>query len=885
MRPLVGFCLVFAAVGACASPPSRPQVRMPRLGVSFEKNTGRWPKQVEFVARTGQGTLFLTRREMVLALRGKGKAAALRLKLQGANPRVAAVGVKKLPGIVNYFLGNDPGKWRTNIPTYSGVRMAGIYPGIDLVTYGAGKGGALEYDFVVKPGADPRRIRLALSGAKSLKARNGALVASTACGDVLLNRPYAYQTVAGVRKQVACSYTLERNRVAFQVARYDTARPLVVDPVLEYSVCLGGVASEYGLGLCVDGSGAAYVTGYTFSAAFPTSSGAYSVSHNGGGNDAFVAKLGSGGTRLDFSTFLGGSGGDYGKGIAVDRTGAAYVAGQTYSTDYPSTVGAYDTSLDGSTDAVVTKLSPAGNVLAYSTFLGGAGHEDASDIAIDSDGSAFAVGCTQSTNFPTSVGAHDTTLIGGQDAFVTKLTPDGSSLTFSTYLGGTGWTTGTAIAIDSSSAVYITGIAGAGFPTTGGAYDISHNGYEDAFVTKLNTSGTGITYSTFLGGAYADFGLDIAVDGAGAAYVTGATQSSNFPTSTLAYDRSRNGNTDAFAAKLSPDAKTLAYSTFLGGSLADYGHAIAVDSNGAAHVAGQTASTDFPTSGGAFDPSNNGETDAFIIKITPDGRSLACGTYLGGASSDGANSIALDMTGDVYITGWTQSSGFPSTSAGFETSYAGGGDAFIAKIANALRMSTTITAIDTDGCVGDIVPLIALLSRSDTLVALAGKSIFFTVDGTPAGSMTSDLDGRAQVYYTVPSGASIRTIRASFAGDATFAPSAQAAVLTVNASVATSIFVPDRVGTVTGTVVLKGYLYRTVARTFIAGQAVSFSVAGTAVGSAVTDPGGQAQCAWTMDAGAVSRLIAVHYAGGGEFNPALAPAFWLHRQWRQRCTW
>ncbi len=449
-RPLALLACTAAAAVAVASPaaPAR-RVATPNLPLTFEKNTGHYPREVQFVARSGAGTLFLTRREAVLALRKGEKAAALRLKLQGSNTKVVASGLDRQPGIVNYFIGNDPKQWCANVPTYSRVKLTGVYPGVDLVYYGAGRSRTLEYDFVVKPGADPSRIRMSVSGAKSLRTAGGRLVASTSCGDVTLNRPYAYQTINGKRTQVACSFTLERNSVAFQVARYDTSRPLVVDPTLEYSTFLGGDSYDYGFAVAVDASGAAYVTGRTQSTTFPTTPGAFRTSCTGS-YDAFVTKLAADGKSLAYSTYVGGSGTDRAYSIAVDSAGSAYITGETWSIAFPTTPGAYSTSLADWRDVFITKLSPSGAALAYSTYLGAEDEDTGYGIAVDGSGSAYVTGTTLSLSFPTTTGAYSTQNSGEDEAFITKLSADGSALAYSTYLGGAGYESGNAIAVDGS---------------------------------------------------------------------------------------------------------------------------------------------------------------------------------------------------------------------------------------------------------------------------------------------------------------------------------------------------------------------------------------------------------------------------------------------------
>ncbi|MCX6360990.1 MAG: SBBP repeat-containing protein [Armatimonadetes bacterium] len=497
--------LAGAAVVAQTGPARRVALRTVAGGLRFERNIGQVDKRVKYFSRGAGGTLFLTTDEAVLALPGRpvaetvqraaafarpeprrrGPGAVLRMKLVGANRLAPAAGLGRLPGITNYLIGKDPTKWRTNVPSFGRVRFAGVFPGTDLVYYSAPRSGAspggVEYDFVVRPGGDPGRIRVAFEGARSLRvAANGDLVARTAAGDVRWKRPYAYQTVAGKRVRIAAAYDLQGKHAAFRLARYDRTRPVVVDPVLLYSTFLGGSGDDATWsGIAVDNDGAAYVTGESRSADFPTSSGAYDTSHNGD-DDAFVTKLNATGTAVAYSTFLGGSVGDQGRGIAVDSSGAAFVTGSTQSTDLPTTSGAFDRSFGGNEDAFVAKLNAAGTALVYSTYLGGSGIEKGLAAAVAGDGSAYLTGFTESADFP----------------------------------------------------------------TTAGAYDVSHNGNADAFVVKLNAGGTALTYSTLIGASYIDYGCAIAIDSGGSAYVTGFTALGSFPTTAGAWCRTPIGGYD-----------------------------------------------------------------------------------------------------------------------------------------------------------------------------------------------------------------------------------------------------------------------------------------------------------------------------------------------------
>ncbi|HET9866492.1 MAG TPA: SBBP repeat-containing protein, partial [Nitrospira sp.] len=429
---------------------------------------GQIDPQVDFISRGSGYTLFLTPREAVLALRASSGApttgaaqndhestatAVLRMKFVGSETRPQVTAQEELPGKVNYLSDKDPNRWRTGISTYAKVAYQNVYPGVDLVYYGNQQ--QLEYDFIVRPGTDPDIIALSFEGADQLEVdAQGELVLRAGSGEIRQRKPLIYQEVDGARHEVAGSYRLKgRNTVGFQLADYDASRPLVIDPVLVYSTFLGGGRLDQGADIAVDSSGSAYVTGATDSVEFPTTVGAFDTTHNGGFDDVFVTKLNPSGSALVYSTFLGGSGNDSGFSIAVDTTGSAYVTGiAAFSPNFPTTVGAFDTTFNGIHDVFVTKLNPTGSALVYSTFFGGDSSDIGRGLAVDISGNAYVTGETFSPNFPTTVGAFDTTFNGdGEfDAFVTKLNPSGSALVYSTFLGGSDSNFGHDIAVDAS---------------------------------------------------------------------------------------------------------------------------------------------------------------------------------------------------------------------------------------------------------------------------------------------------------------------------------------------------------------------------------------------------------------------------------------------------
>jgi hypothetical protein len=682
------------AVLAAASTQAAAIETFTTMPLYFEPNQGQTEAQVKFLSRGAGHTLFLTRSKAVLVLPRRDpehRQIVVDMAYVGANRQPQISGREELTGRVNYFIGDGARRWHTNIATYGKVLYRELYPGIDLVYYG--RQGRLEYDFVVRPGADLRRIVLGFSGVERLEVDpQGDLVLHTDLGVIRQRKPMVYQEIGGARREVSGSYVLQgTHRVGFKVAAHDASRPLIIDPVLFFSTYLSGSGGDLGYAIAADSAGNAYVTGYTASTNFPTTPGAFQTSI-GGGSDAFVTKLNpTGAAPLVYSTYLGGGGGDIGYGIAVDSAGNAYATGFTNSTNFPTTPGAFQTSSAGNT-AFVAKLNPAGSALVYSTYLGGGGpcpaptcSDGGRGIAVDSLGNAYVTGNTYSTSFPTTPGAFQATSPGGNNAFVTKLNPAGSApLLYSTYLGGSGDDDGRGIAVDSQGNAYVTGITySTDFPTTAGAFQTTYAGGGDAYVTKLNPAGSAqLLYSTFLGGSLTDFAQGIAVDSAGNAFVTGGTESTNFPTTAGAFRTTRAGGFDAYVAKLNPAGSApLVYSTYLGGTSNDAGYGIAVDGVGNAYATGLTNSTDFPTTVGAVQGAAGGSSDAFVTKLNPAGSApLIYSTYLGGTDVDFGQGIALDGLANAYVTGHTYSTNFPTTPGAFQAASGGSPDAFVAKI-------------------------------------------------------------------------------------------------------------------------------------------------------------------------------------------------------------
>ncbi|MCX6827179.1 MAG: SBBP repeat-containing protein, partial [candidate division Zixibacteria bacterium] len=574
------------------------------MPLAFTQNDGQWPDSILYRANAGGVTMWFTATgayyefiRQINSSEGENpdpigqtprglhngpdslEIMMLKASFVGANLFPQALGGNLMEYKCNYFFGNDPSQWRTDVPNYESIILKGVYPGIDLTYYGNGH--QMEYDFVVRPGADYSQIQIEYEGAEGLAlADDGALVVKTKWGEIRELAPVVYQEVGGSRQPVTAEYVIQSDHTfGFCLgSEFNSSLAVVIDPVLVYSTYLGGSGNDEGGDIAVDASGAIYVMGSTGSTNFPMiwKGSGYDHNYNGSYSDVFVTKLPPSGDTLIYSTYLGGNSDDWGYGIAIDGSGAAYLTGWTASLNFP-THNAYQATHQGDNyDAFVTKLSSDGDMLVYSTYLGGSGIDNRGlDIAVDAFGSAYVTGTTYSTDFPA----------------------------FSAYQG-------------------------------------TNQGSGDAFVTKFSSSGSNLVYSTYLGGSANDEGNGIAVNGSGSAYVTGFTESSNFPTVNY-YQGIYQGNTDVFVTKLTVAGDSLIYSTYLGGDSSDIGYGIAVDASGSAYVTGYTKSTDFPTLNpvqGTLRDSSDLDTlrylDVFVTKVTPTGNNLGYSTYLGGYSQD-----------------------------------------------------------------------------------------------------------------------------------------------------------------------------------------------------------------------------------------------------------
>jgi hypothetical protein len=680
-----------------------------QVPLHFELNQGQASQDVRFVSRSNGRALLLKQNEtqLVLANKKNKQPDVLKMKLEGANDNLTVEGLDELQGRTNYFIGDDPNEWQKAVPTYKRIKYSNVYDGVDLVYYGNQR--ELEYDFIVAPNTNPDVIKLNFENAEDITIdANGDLILKIGNHTIRQHAPIAYQEINGQKQEVSSQWSLTKVPsskfqvlsleqtatdngqrttdnfiIKFDVGNYDQTKPLIIDPVIVFSSYLGGSAGddlftiEAGFSVKVDSSGNVYVAGITPSADFPTQSPHQPAS--GGNYDAFITKLNPSGSALLYSTFFGGSDEDRIYSIALGANNEMFVAGYTYSTNFP-TMTPYQSSNRGLNDGFIARFTASGT-LNYSTYIGGTNQDSANFIKNEGSNIVAFAGSTSSTNFPTASPLQPNNA-GNTDFFAGKLNLTTNTLIFSTYFGGASsdsmiFSSG---AMDSSGNVYIAGVSNSfDFPTTPNAFQTENNGSDDAVVTKINSSGNSMIYSTFVGGNLIDSADALAVDSNGNAYITGFTRSANYPLRNAVQPQLR--DPDAFVTKLNSSGTALIYSTFLGGLNLERGSGITADANGNCYVTGRSNSGDFPVKRAVRPP--RGLDDAFVSRFNRDG-ALVFSTLLGGNANDYGYAIAADNNNNAYVTGRATRNFFTTTGA-FQRTLGGQADAFVTKINASVR--------------------------------------------------------------------------------------------------------------------------------------------------------------------------------------------------------
>ncbi|RTL14824.1 MAG: T9SS type A sorting domain-containing protein [Flavobacteriaceae bacterium] len=664
----------------------------------FIENKGQWPLEVLYLTQMKGLNTWITTRGVQLELykieKNEENTSSISNYCQienieykcfgqrinydfvNCNSKVVANGKIKQKAYKNFFVGKDQNKYATNVALYGQVIVNDIYEGIDIRYYF--EDNFLKYDFIVHPWANANQIEINIIGSdKTYLNTKGELVLTTLFGEIQNANLYCYQQEN--KKKVEGKFTNNRGNWSLDLETYDKSQTLIIDPLI-YATYIGGSFYDDANSIVVDSSNNVYVCGYTNSINYDITPGAFQISYAGSW-DVFVSKLNSDGTNLIYSTYIGGNGSDYATSNAVDANNNLYITGYTTSTDFITTTGAYQTINNGGVDGFITKLNTSGTALIYSTYIGGNNGDYSRAIAIDTSNNAYITGNTNSNNFVTSNEAFQNVYNGLEDIFVCKLNESGNALIYSTYIGSFNNEFGQSIALDNSGNAYITGWAHFGFPTTPGAFQTINGGGSDAIVVKLNSLGTSLTYSTFIGGNGPDSSYDIAIDSSNNVYITGDTESSNFYVSPNALQTTREGGwTDAFITKINASGTAIIYSTYLGGNGDDTAHSIALDTDDNAHITGRTESTNFDITSGAFQTTKAAGRDVFASKLNSTGSGLLYSTYIGGNNNEVGLSIAIDSFENAYLTGLTWSTNFYTTNGAFQTANSGTRDLFVVKL-------------------------------------------------------------------------------------------------------------------------------------------------------------------------------------------------------------
>lgn len=704
----------------------------------FIKNNGQMAREISFYTLYKKGIVEVTKNgEILYQIEKNGRLVGLREKIGKENIR--PLGQDEQNTQINYFIG-DKEKWREGVKTFKKLDFSEILPGIRMNLIAHKKG--LEKVFFVAPFANPDRIQIKFVGLENMYIDDsGNLVIND--GIVVYEKPYAYQNINGRRVFIDVKYKVNGNKYGFLVGEYDKSKPLVIDPLLS-ATYLGGSLIDAANDIAIDDTtGDVYIIGTTSSPNFPITSGTYDISYNSN-QDVFIIVLNRTLTTIKKATFFGGSGIDTGKSIKIDNNSNIFIIGDTTSLNLPTTVNAFSRNYGGSNlpDAFIAKFNKSLSNLLASTYLGGSNGDVAKSIVVDSAGNVYVAGITSSVDFPATIGSHDPTYNGNLDVFLSKLDSSLSSLTLSTFLGGTAddGINGVAINIDLTNGyIFVAGdTTSINFPVTSNAYNTIFSGGLDAFITKLGINDFLIVSSTFLGGTNDDIAKDIVLQVPdNHVFIIGSTNSLNFPTTPGVIDRTLNGNYDTFISVLNLDLETLVASTYLGGSGNDMGKKILMLSDGDLIIGGDTTSINFPVLSNSYDTSFNGSQDIFMARTNPLLTSLKASTFYGGNGFEFINGMAISSEGYVYLSGLTSSTNLPTYQINPDRILSGFQDGFIAKFDKSFsNLNGVITATPLSHDFGGTIIRTTSVTQIFTiknnglgeleigLIKITGKSIF-----------------------------------------------------------------------------------------------------------------------------------------------------------------
>lgn len=717
----------------------------------FVENHGQWKNNALYRLQTSRSTTWITANgwvtdlhaacgtESLLSMTEKAhgsqipnsvihkQGAVIHTMFIGANKQPTMLSTGQKPTYCNFFRGSSPEWWYSKVPVWEEVYATNIYPGIDARYYI--EDGALRYDLLVAPGADPQQIKFTMSGATGIRITSeGTLLVTTPIGTIEQKGLMAYQSQSKGRKEIECGFTLSTaGVVGFDVGSYDPQQPLVIDPLV-FSTLVGGTEDDLMLTICRDSSSNIYTGGYSLSTDFPTNDGAYDITY-AAGRDIVICKYNSDASIMLYATYLGGEGDDMPQGLAGSTTGSILVAGWTRSRQFPTTSGAFRRAIDSTnTASFLARLSPTGDSLFFSTYVTASYGDFAFSLATDSKGYAYLTGRTLNQDFPTSSGAFDSVLRANYDTYVVKMNPSGDSIVAATLIGGDNVDEANSIAVDIDGNVYITGVTrSSDFPVTPNAYSNAHGRNGEVFISKFSPNLSQLLYSTVFGGDGDDYSNGIAVTTNGAAIVAGRTLSANFPTTPSAFLTMPPAEENGFITRLSTDGSTLEFSSFLGGTGVDRITGMGVDDRSNPYVVGQTSSANFPTTANADFSTITGDYDAFVTKVHSSGTRLLYSSFFGSDLRDEAIAVTVDQLGNAYVAGFADAPNFPTTAGVINRIHHGKRDGFLLK----LPLINPPLSLDNSPVTNT-----ANLLISEPAVAMPANQLLFTLH-TPLPSIIS----------------------------------------------------------------------------------------------------------------------------------------------------